>query len=104
MLALRAVWLASSGVAAVWMLTCGQMVQLSWVGWDVTDGAVPTRLADSNLDLDLVTLLLSLRLSARRYEGNCHVYSVVHTVLSHIALANCKPSRDPNYVIPYTVS
>ena len=70
MLALRAVWLASSGVAAVWKWTHGQRVQLSWVGWDVTDGAMPTRLADSNLNPDLVTLLLSLAFFLRQIGGS----------------------------------
>ena len=35
------------------------------------------------------------RQSARRYEGNCHVHSVVQTVLSHLALANLQAESRP---------
>ena len=49
---------------------------------------------DSGTHTSTTTLTIE-QLSARRYEGNCHVHSVVQTVLSHLALANLQVESRP---------
>ena len=45
-------------------------------------------------------LYLVERLKTRHCEGNCHVYSVVHTVVNTQQTYDPQAETNPNYVIP----